>query len=141
MRYALSMLAVPWVAALSPAPAHGQCRPLDRDGKQFQYHIGLYASATGSDPKAAIRDSVKLGSVPASQVVLITQATVCRKANGAYRRFLAGTGGPPFSGQVYVLRAGSTYAVMDPAFYYDPQLPHEWVIVILDSSFKVLSKF
>lgn len=141
MRSALLVVSSLWAAAIAPGIARAQCRPIDQNGNQFKYDIGLYAGAIGTDPKASIRNKIKLDSVPATQVTLVTKSATCSKANAAYQLKLAGTGGPPFSGQVYVLQVGSTYAVMDPAFYYDSQLPKERVIVIMDSKFKALSKF
>lgn len=81
----------------------------------------------------------QLAAVPANQVTLVTQTTTCKKANAAYRSQLAGAG-TGFSNQVYVLQIGTTYAVADPAFYVGPAMnPHNWVILIMDSRFKILS--
>lgn len=129
------------LAFLDTSTASGQtCRALDRDGTQFQYMMGTYSGANPGTPEAVTRDSLRLPAVPASQVTIVTTTTTCKKANTAYQSQLAGAG-TGFSNQLYVLQIGTTYAVLDPAFYIGPPMnPHNWVIVILDSHFKVLSE-
>ena len=142
MRRHIAVLACA-VLALAIAHAAGAqtCRPLDQDGRQFQYTIGLYASAALGTPKAVVRDSIRLAAVPANQVVLVTQTTTCKKANTAYQNRLASKGAG-LTNQVYVLQVGTTYAVVDPGFYIGPYTdPHDWTIVIMDSHFKPLALF
>ena len=125
---------------IGASSAAGQvCRPLDRDGRQFQYMMGTYSGGNAGTAEGVTRESLRLAAVPASQVNLVTQAATCKKANAAYQSELAGAG-TGFSNQVYVLQIGDTYAVADPDFYIGPPMsPHDWAILIMDAHFKVLS--
>ncbi len=115
------------------------CRSADSPSALFKQEITRYSAAATADEQA-VRDSLRLASASPSQVVLVTQETVCRKANSAYKTKLANTGGSGFSDRVYVLQVGNTYAVFDPSFTYDASLGY-WTIVVLDSRYKPLSVF
>ena len=96
-------------------------------------------SSTTDRHDAVVRDSLRLPSVPANQVQLVTTESVCKKANAAYQASNSsyGTG---FSGKVYVVQIGTVYAVMDPAFIISAQRPI-FTTLILDSRYGVLSVF
>jgi hypothetical protein len=87
-----------------------------------------------------VRDSLRLGAASASSVILVADQTVCKKANAAYQAAVGGPGGSGFSGKVYVVKSGTTYAVLDPDFHVDGRTDN-WIIVIMDSRYKVLSLF
>ena len=86
-----------------------------------------------------MRDSLRLPLAPASQVVLVTNESTCRKANTAYQTAVNGSGGTGLSGQVYVVQVGTAYAVLDPN--YNAGQPGAWSVVVLDSRFKERSSY
>ena len=70
--------------------------------------------------------------VPASQLALVTSESVCKKAAAAYR---AATTGAGWLGRVAVVKAGTTYTVLDPGYYFDAANKAAlWVL--MDSRFK-----
>ncbi len=129
------------VAALCrPVPgwSQGVCRAADSTSAELIAEVARYSAATHAGD-IAVRDSLRLPAVPANQVVLVTQDPVCKKANVAYQADRAITGGSGFSGRVYVVKIGTTYAVLDPSFSYGR--PDNWTVVIMDSRYRTLSVF
>jgi hypothetical protein len=88
-------------------------------------------------------DSLRLPFVPANELKLVADERTCRKANQAYQAELQNTGGSGFSGRVYVVRVGTSYAVLDPALRYGAEYgaPDFWTVLITDSNFKPLAIF
>jgi hypothetical protein len=89
-----------------------------------------------TEPADAAYDEYRRGYgyplVPASQLSLVTQESVCKKAAAAYRSATTGAG---WLGRVAVVKAGTTYTVIDPGYYYDAANKAAlWVL--LDSKFK-----
>jgi hypothetical protein len=70
---------------------------------------------------------------------MVTQEAVCKKAKAAYETEFSGQGSS-FSGRLYVVKAGSTYAVLDPDYHYHPSRPR-WSIMIMDDRYRKLSLF
>jgi hypothetical protein len=90
---------------------------------------------------ALVRDSLRLGAVSSpSEVVMVTQESVCKKARDAYQADLVGLGGSAFSGRVYVVKSGTTYAVLDPDFHYQGRTDN-WIIMVMDARYRKLSLF
>lgn len=123
----------------APLRAQAVCRSADEVGTRFRGHIARYSSAAIKGD-AQVRDSLRLASSSAANVTLVTSESVCKKANATYQAELGGVGGSPFSGKVYVVKAGTTYAVLDPSFHYQGRT-NNWIIVIMDSRYKKLSLF
>jgi hypothetical protein len=69
--------------------------------------------------------------------VLVTSESVCQKARDAYQAFFANRGGTGFTGRVYVIKIGTTYAALDPGYNYGD--PTVWTVEILDSRYRHLS--
>lgn len=116
------------------------CRPADKVSASLIHELARYSAAT-TGGNAVVRDSLRLPYTPAAQVVLVTNESVCKKANAAYQADRAGKGGG-LSGRVYVVAVGNTYAVLDPSYRYDPTWPHpSRTILIVSSRFERLSLF
>jgi hypothetical protein len=114
----------------------GVCRAPDETAERIRLRLARYALANHPDDKA-VRDSLRLPQ--SAQISIITSESVCKKANAAYQAVLAGTG-HGFSGQVYVIQVGTTYAVFDPVYHWGPD-PGYLRIVIFDSRWRRLSSF
>jgi hypothetical protein len=141
MRYLAHLLIVNGLGTLlvaAPASAQSVCRPADEASALLIKEMGRYSSATNGDDRV-VRDSLRLPSVPASELALVTSESVCKKANATYQTTLGGLGGTPFSGRVYVVKIGAAYAVLDPALKFGD--PDNWVVEIQDSKFKKLSLY
>jgi hypothetical protein len=109
------------------------CRPADSTSAILVAHLANYASATSGGEKT-VRDSLHLPLTQASQVKLVTQETVCKKARDAYAADRAGKGVGGSSGRVYVVAIGNNgYAIVDPAYNYAS--PMDWTILIVDKRF------
>jgi hypothetical protein len=122
------------------ADAQAVCRAADSLGSKFLAHIARH-SAAKNPTDALVRDSLRLGAVSSpSQVVMVTQEAVCKKAKAAYETEFSGRGGSSPSGRLYVVKAGSTYAVLDPNYHYNPSRPR-WIIMIMDDRYRKLSLF
>ena len=128
---ALGTLGMQGVQAQQPA-----CRLADQKSELLLRDMISYATST--DPHVtAVRESLRILPVPASQVGLVTDQTVCTRASAAYQQYYAGVASG-FSGRVYVVRIGTRYAALDPDYptsIHDPP----WHVVILDSDFRPLA--
>ncbi len=133
----LSLLAV--IDSLGPLWAQSACRLADSTSAILKYEIGRYSSATSGDNRI-VRDSLRLPLVSESQITVVSQATVCKKANTAFQSYWANRGGTAFSGLVYVLQVGGVYAVQDPAYRYRAGGSYT-PILFLDSRYRALSVF
>lgn len=140
MRAALFLSLVTVVSAL---PAHragaqgSHCRAADDDSQTLIQEVRDYATAR-TGPYQVTRDSLRLVLVTASQVMLVTDDSTCRRANDAYK--LAVPSSPSgFSNSVYVVAAGSRYVVLDPQYRYKG--PGTGVAVVFDSKWRKLSVF
>ena len=120
-----------------PASAQSVCRPADKASADLIEEMGRYSSAPAGDA-AIMRDSLRLPSVPRSQVALVTNESVCKKAKATYQTSLS-TPGHTFSGRVYVVKIGTVYAVLDPTFNLGD--PTNWIVQIRDSRYRQLSLY
>lgn len=125
------------VIAPSAGLSQTYCRPADTQTETLKLDVGRYSSATAGDEKI-VRDSLRLPYVPQNQIAVVTQEATCRRAKDALQAEFANTGNNTFSGRVYVLKIGTAYAVVDPAYRHDPNIP-VGPILFLDSKFKPLS--
>jgi hypothetical protein len=79
------------------------CRAADMTSQILIENVAQYTTATTS-PQTSVRDSLRLTSVPANQVTLVTHEPTCRKARDAYTAALP-PGASPFSGRGGVIAA------------------------------------
>lgn len=114
----------------------GVCRPPDATSERIRVRLARYALANHPDEQT-VRDKLRLPQT--AQISVITSESVCKKANAAYQVELAGTG-HGFSGQVYVIQVGTTYAVLDPVYHWGPDEGY-YTVVIFDSRWRKLSAF
>lgn len=122
------------------ASAQSVCRPADAAGNKLVARVATYRAPTNSKD-AVVRDSLRLGAVSLpSQVTLVAQEAVCKKAKAAYEAEFSGRGGSTFSGRVYVVKSGSTYAVFDPDYHYQNQTDI-WIVMVMDDRYRKLSLF
>ena len=119
------------------ASAQSVCRPADQASADLIEEMGRYSSASGGDA-AVMRDSLRLPSVPRSQVVLVTNESTCKKARTTYETSLS-TPGFTFSGRLYVVKIGTVYAVLDPTFNIGDST--NWIVQIQDSRYRQLSLY
>jgi hypothetical protein len=115
------------------------CRTSDPYIEDVRQEITRYTSANSGDNRA-VRDSLKLPFVVASQVVLVSSDATCKKAKSAFQTYWASRGGTAFSPKVYVLQVGSLYAVVDSGYRYRAANPYSPVL-FLDSRFKSVSVY
>ena len=131
----LMITAVLVTAAIASRPLKGQtvCRPADSTSAILVAHLANYAAAS-SGGENTVRDSLHLPLTQASQVKLVTQEAVCKKARATFAADRAGKGIGGSSGRVYVVAIGNTgYAIVDPAYHYGR--PNDWTILIVDKNF------
>jgi hypothetical protein len=114
------------------------CRPADATSAALIQELGRYSSATFGGDKV-MRDSLHLTATPASEVVLVTSESTCKKANAAYQTAVTGSGGTGLTGRVYVAKVGQVYGVLDPS--YNAGEPGSWTVIIVDSRFTPLSSY
>jgi len=128
---ALGALGMQAVQAQQPA-----CRQADQRSELLLRDMIRYATST--DPEVtAVRDSLRILPVPASQVGLVTDQQVCTRASAAYQQYFEGVASG-FSGRMYIVRVGTRYAALDPEYptsIHDPP----WHVVIMDSDFRPLA--
>jgi hypothetical protein len=113
------------------------CRGADLTSQILIENVAQYTSASTS-PQTSVRDSLRLPSVPANQVTLVTHELTCVKARDAYNAALP-RGTSPFSGRVYVISTGNRFVVLDPDYHYSAA--GNWSIVVFDSNWKKLSVY
>jgi hypothetical protein len=135
------LLWISCVALLSWVGNAGQawsqvCRQPDATAELVRQDLARYAFADHPGDKA-VRDSLRLPQGGSTSVV--TSESVCKKAKPAYEGVLAGTG-HGFSGKVYVIQVGNTYAVFDPVYHWGPD-PGHYKVVIFDSRWRKLSSY
>lgn len=90
------------------------CLPTSSGGAEILDHY-QWVDTTTDKGHITWRQSIGLSAIPVSQIVLVSDTTVCRRAVTAYNSILAGDLLPP-SSAVNVLKYGSTrYVISDPS--------------------------
>ena len=132
---AIRVCAVLLVTSASAAPIRAQtCRPTDALAQATLEWAT--AMATGSNAEAAAtRSQLGIPSTTASKVTLVTDAATCLKAVQAYA---ADGNFSPTNISVYLVKVNTRYILKDPS---RTVLNESWRSVVLDSKFKVLSRF
>ena len=108
---------------------------LATDLRRIIRHI---ADPNGSSSVKESRDSLRIPATTASQVIFVSDKTVCRRAADAYRANSTADASFAPSGRVYVVKAGQTYSVVDPAYHYRRQ--PDVTIMTFDTKWRLLSK-
>ena len=117
-------------------PAHAQgtaCRPYDLEHAQLLLDFAQ-STAAGTDTMAAgNRAALHIPNVPADFVTLVTDTATCARAALAYERVIRRDSTVSRTHRVvYVVRAGSTYLVLDP----DEKGSGEWeTAMVFDTKF------
>lgn len=91
----------------------------------------LTAPMNASDESTRVAYGYPL--VPAAQVTLVTQAATCTKAYATFKS--STTGGAGYTGRVIVVKAGTTYTVVDPGYYWNAA-SRALHLVLMDSKYK-----
>ena len=91
-------------------------------------------SASTDPTKSYERRDLKLASVDSTTIVAITQAQTCQKALAAYNSTL--TGVSPLPTKIYLVKVGTAFVAMYPI-----NTDHLWPAAVVDSKFKILSRF
>lgn len=122
-------------SASSRAATTGTCSQDSRGSRLLLKQ--MQATATGTAyPYPDIRDLWHIPAVAASEVVLVTDATICGRAAQAYDSVVVARGGQAASNRaVIVVRIGDQFAVQDLL-----ERNGEWSVTMLfDSAFSYLS--
>lgn len=116
--------------------AHAQCRGADSTAtRMVAKYRNLLDRATVDAATRQVLTDMSLPQPPAS-VSLVSNSTVCRKAEQAYTAALGANRNTP-SGAVYVVKVGTSYVLRDPA-----QRGGQWTIeMVLDSQYRMKHKF
>jgi hypothetical protein len=122
--------------AVGATSARAQCRGADSTAtRMVAKYTNLLDRATVDGPTRQQLTKMSLPQPPAA-VALVTNNTVCRKAEQAYTTALGANRNTP-SGAVYVVKVGTSYVVRDPA-----QRGGDWTIeMVLDSQYRIKYKF
>ena len=107
------------------------------DTTRSLYHY-VVRIVTGTDSAmVATRNALQLPAVAASKVSVVTTASVCNQAGGAYHAAVTAPGTPPVSRTLVVIKVGTRYVVLDPN-----QLNGEFRSnIVFDSKWKFLIGF
>jgi hypothetical protein len=95
--------------------AQSACRSADSISVDLLEAVTRYATAISGDD-AGVRQAVNLPNVAANQIALVQSDSLCAVASAAYQTGRRGTG-QGYSGRVYVVKVGTYYVVLDPAYY------------------------
>ncbi len=128
----LSLLALSsGLTSLGSAQALPPCNADSGGRAGMLYYLKALATATDSE-SVAMRTTLGIPAVAASQVTAVTTNSTCTSAGQAVSRVLAVT--PPNGRSVAVIKVGSVYAVRDPTV-----LNGNWsVTFVFNSTFQVL---
>lgn len=95
--------------------------------------------ATYTEPNHAAYDNARkdmgLPLAAANTLTVVTNSATCQKAAAAYAAKVSGIGGG-LSGRVLVVKAGTTYVVLDPN-YYRLASNKQYAHMVMTSKFKV----
>src|ERR1700741_4373905 len=86
--------------------AQSVCRAADHQSDVMISIATRYATATANSGETVVRDSLRIPSVPAKEISLVTSNAICSALNTAYQSDLAGVGSG-FTGHVYVVKIGN----------------------------------
>lgn len=136
IRWLAASIASLVAVAASAARAHAQCRGPDSTAKRM---VAIYTNILDrAAVDSATRQQLTKMNLPQppATVTLVSDKTVCRKAEQVYTAALRGNGNTP-SGAVYVLKIGTSYVVRDPS-----QRGGQWYVeMVLDSQYRIKYKF
>lgn len=128
-------LAFAAVSIASPATAQS-CRSAD-DNSAWMI-ADLKSLVSSADPQDGYqRRDLKIPVVDTATIVLVTQTQTCNKVLTAFLSTLPADYPTPLPTSVYVVKVGTVYVAMDPP---SPG-QYAWVYAVIDSKFKVLSKY
>jgi hypothetical protein len=133
-KVALPLWSVLLTTVVCTSPVAGQtCRPTDPTARAILAWAKDIATGS-SDEAVATRAQLKIPSTTANKVTLVTDATTCLKAVQAYA---ADGNFPPTNIAVYLVKVNTSYILKDPILVSGSY----WPSVVLDSKFKLLSRF
>ena len=128
------------IGGLLPAGVVGQggLKCFTPDGStELQYLGYVQELATNTSPRfVEARANYGLSEVPLSEVEIVTDKTTCRDASQAFKSVVGGTGSSP---QVWVIRVGTDFVVVDPTPVLTAGNRRAWIT--FDASFNVLGAF
>ena len=126
-------------ATLAASSAGAQCRGADDMATRMvaKYSGMMRESQTDGALQGITLRQLGLSQVAPASVVLVTDRTICAKAERAYSGALRGTTTLTPSGSVYVVKVGTDYVVRDPA----ARAGDYYIEMVLDSAFKLKSRY
>lgn len=113
----------------TPKPSSiAPCRELDGEGIQFRDAI-VRTLASDTAAHTSMRSGVGLTKLPADSVILVTDGSICRRAQESFRKFR----GPQTALQgVYTFRVANRFIVHGPD-------GHSGIVAfVMDPSFRIL---
>jgi hypothetical protein len=136
MRYILLSLILILVGA-NPSAARAQGSACLAADETTQGIIKKLSRLMDADAGSVALDRALYGlpRVDPSTITVVTDKTICAKAERAYTAALKSTTSTP-SGKVYVIKVGTVYVVQDPQ-----RKGGEYVIeIVMDSQFRVIAR-
>jgi len=130
---AIALSVAAWIGAWASMGSRADTSPCLPPSDASAGMLARYQFVDSATDKLQIawRQSIGLSSIPVSQIILVNDTTVCRRAVTAYNSILADDR-LPASSSVNVIRYGSTrYIIGDPAHIVG-EWKHE---TIVDTSF------
>ena len=128
-RIFLVLAVTAFAVSTAQAQTGSTCRPVDSDGLRFRTFVRRVV--TSSDPVLVqVRTNLGLRAMDSTRVVFVTDNTVWNKAAQGINT----AQGTNYVRQMYVVTAGTVYAVQDPGH----PAGEWWPTVTLDNKFKVL---
>ncbi len=93
----------------------------------------------GEEIRAVVSERQGLGHpyLPGLRPTLVTKSATCRSAADAFALSVPGPASR-LTGKVYVIQAGTTYTVVDPAYY--EKAPGYWSILVFNSNWVLRSR-
>lgn len=124
--------AIAWVRVASTA--WGQACAPSTDSVAAYLRVSMRQMSASTDAEwAAARYEYQLPSVDSTTIVAVTQNQTCQKLLAAFKAAVPISPAPT---RIYAVRVGTVYV----AVYPTPDT-HDWPMAVLDSKYKLLTKF
>jgi hypothetical protein len=130
---ALVVGAIAWVGFARPVWSQACASATDSVAVHLRVQVRTLSGSTEAEYAAARRDFL-LPSVDSTTIVAVTQTQTCQKVLDTFNASVPGIS--PVPTRIYAVKVGTAYV----AVYPTPDT-HVWPMVVMDSKFKVLSKF
>lgn len=124
---------IAWVGLARAAWGQACASSTDSIAVFLRVQLRLMSASTDAE-YAAARSAYRVPSVDSTTVVALTQNATCQKILAAFNTAVPGI--TPVPTRIYAVKVGTVYV----ALYPTPDT-HSWPLTVLDSKYKLLSKF